>query len=159
MSVRYAVWFMKIRIIRPNSVNFFTLSFRDPQINIRRVLECYGELLENLMDRKPIYYRPAGLFTTFSIFKTLENWMDLLFIADNKPRVLHYCFLITQPFCNQAGHEQNWRWVITSRQFRWSIISRMHKILNIMNLRGSYWYIPARVTTKHKCFWEVGRMY
>lgn len=35
----------------------------------------------------------------------------------------------------------------------------MHKILNIMNMRGSYWHLPAHVTTKHKCFWEAERIH
>lgn len=78
-------------------------------------------------------------------------------MAENKPRVLHYCFLITKPFCKQADCEQNLRWVITSEQFRWSIILYMHKILNIMNMLGSYGSIPVQVTTKHRWFlsdWE-----
>lgn len=28
-----------------------------------------------------------------------------------------------------------------------------------MNMRGSYWHLPAHVTTKHKCFWEAERIH
>lgn len=134
------------------------MSSRNPQVNTYRVLECYRNYYVRISQAwKFMYYRPSGIFTTFSIFKTLEDWMDLIFMAENKPRVLHYCFLITKPFCKQAGREQNWRWVITSKQFRWSIILCMHKILNIMNMLGSYRSIPVQVTTKHEWFlsdWE-----